>query len=558
MAETIRRRWVIGGLLVLAAVIFGAGINWGLPSHDIDPFLFGSENDSPTNFGAYRYTGVGIERLAGNWNDDANVAADVAAHPITDRAKPVTLLDQSSPDANVSRARILRRYRLYSNQPDEMITFRALASMHPGQLQFDPKLYQYGGLWIYPVGVILKAASVFGYATVTSDTTTYLDSPDLFGKFYILTRAYSAAWGLIAVLAVFALVRRISGGLLLPALAAICFICMPVVVDLAHEAKPHLAGTALILLSVLAAAKYVETGRWKWIVWTAIACGASAGMVLSGAVALAILPAMAIARRDKPGRFAGICIVGFVVSAAVYFVSNPYVAIHLLGNHRILESNLSNTRAMYTVGVSATNTARLIAAGMSWPLAIAGACGAVYLLFTRKCLKGLGWTIFPPAGLVLIQFALVSADKPGEYARFAIFPDTALMLAAFFAISQLHSIPLRGLIGSILVISAAVYSAAYERGFLSDDSRIRSAEQINGLLSRDSGQQTLNVIAELAPYCLPPVNLFRWNIVLLPRGDDHFIGVFVKADDSVNIFDPCQTPISWANKPFDVVDSGGR
>ena len=53
---------------------------------------------------------------------------------------------------SVNRARILRRYKLYSFQPDEMNTFRALAEMHPDAMQFDPRLYQYGGLWIYPVG----------------------------------------------------------------------------------------------------------------------------------------------------------------------------------------------------------------------------------------------------------------------------------------------------------------------------------------------------------------------------------------------------------------------
>ena len=189
-------------------------------------------------------------------------------------------------DDEVSRARILSRFRLYSYQPDEMISFRALAKMHPANFEFDPKLYQYGGLWIYPLGAIVKAASLVGYVTVSSDPTLYLDSPEMFGRFYILGRAYSAAWGLVAVLAVFGIVRRATGGLVLPFLAGVCFMCMPVVLDLAHEAKPHLAGTALMLLAILSASKYVETGKWKWIAWTAIACGTCAGMVLSGVVAL--------------------------------------------------------------------------------------------------------------------------------------------------------------------------------------------------------------------------------------------------------------------------------
>ena len=32
-----------------------------------------------------------------------------------------------------------------------------------------------------------------------------------------------------------------------------------------------------------------------------------------------------------------------------------------------------------------------------------------------------------------------------------------------------------------------------------------------------SGQTQLTIYAEPAPYCLPPVNLFDWTIVLAPR-----------------------------------------
>lgn len=370
-------RLAVGGLIVLAACVFGLGINWGLPSHAIDPNLFGSGSTSATTaLNSYHLTGVGIDRLAGSWDENAGLAADVAAHPIGDRSRSVTLLenpyvatendptlvnnddrfstlkalasqaeakyaqlriggDEKAANAasnsalkaqekvhaylqeynrqhfgdvtavqaqdDVTRARILRRYRLYSFQPDEMITFRALAMMHPGKGQFDPKLYQYGGLWIYPVGAILKAASMVGYVTATNDTTYYLDSPDAFGRFYILARAYSAVWGIVGALAVLAIMRCAKAGEALSLLAAVCFICLPVVVDLAHEAKPHLAACSLMLLAVLAAQHFLETGKWKWVILAGIACGASAGMILWGASSLAILLMMAVWRGGNIG-----------------------------------------------------------------------------------------------------------------------------------------------------------------------------------------------------------------------------------------------------------------
>jgi uncharacterized membrane protein len=359
--------------------------------------------------------------------------------------------------------------------------------------------------------------------------------------------------------------------LLLPALAAICFTCMPVVVDLAHEAKPHLAGAALVLLAVLAAGKYVQTGRWKWIIWTAVACGASAGMVLWGIAALAVLPAMSLMRRDRGRRIAAVWILGPLIAAAIYFAANPYVAIHLAGDRTVLHSNFTNTSAMYPAqgsGSSVAHAALLVAAGTSWPLAILGALSAVVLAIRpSESIQRIGWLLAAPVAVVLIDFALFAANKPGEYARFAVLADTALMLAAFFAMARFNGAPsLRAITGMILVVFAAVPGAAYERGFVrdssSDNSRMRAAAAIDARLSAASQNPVLYVQQEPAPYCLPPVNLFRWRIILLPRGGQIppllSPGIFVKPDDSINVFDPTATPISWAGKAFDVAAATGK
>lgn len=637
----------MGALVVLAVAIFGAGINWGLPSHAIDPFLFGTGADSATNaLNSYNLTGVGINRLAGDWEDDRNLPADVAAHPIADRSKPVTLLDnrhglteqqiiqrgdpalaelsaetdaadkkvdqlrfggkdeevdkandealglqqkvaqyikdynrknfgdltQVVHDDDVARARILRRYRLYSDQPDEMISFRALAKMHLGSFEFDPKMYQYGGLWIYPLGAIAKAGSLLGYITVSTDPTLYLDSPEMFGRFYILGRGYSAAWGIVGALAVFAIMRRIGGRISLSILAGLGFLCLPAVIDLSHEAKPHLAGVALMLLAILAASKYVETGKWKWFIWTAICCGACAGMVLSGIVALIILPVMALARRDRVGRFAAVCIIGVLISAAVYFISNPYVAIHLAGDRSILRANLANTEAMYSVrggGSDLANAFRLLLVGASVPIAVFGVIGFILALASKRAMpmRGLGWLVGIPAIIVLIQFALLAGNKAGEYARFGLFVDAALMLAAFIGIARMFpSFAAQIVLGIIVLGFTAFHSAAYERGFISDslpdDSRVQAAGAIDQRLAQAGQTPVLYVVLEPAPYCLPPVNLFRWRIVLLPwdgtvpAGSP--AGVLVRPKQDVGVFDPHATPMSWANMEFDVAEVGGK
>src|SRR5688500_10792643 len=200
MSETNRQRIVLAGLLVVATCVFLPGIRWGLPSRAVDPFLFGKERP---------WTGAKILELAGGWGE-ANVGADVDRNPLGRSAQPVVLNE-----THEQRAEIIRRYRLFSNQPDETITFRALSQMQPGALKLDPKLYQYGGLWIYPVGAMLKAASIARLIDLRGDLAFYLDNPEQFGRFYVVARLYTAAWGLVGGWAGFWCVRRVTKGLLM-------------------------------------------------------------------------------------------------------------------------------------------------------------------------------------------------------------------------------------------------------------------------------------------------------------------------------------------------------
>ena len=71
---------------------------------------------------------------------------------------------------------------------------------------------------------------------------------------------------------------------------------MPVVVNMAHEAKPHLAGLSLMLLAILAACRYVETGKTRWWAVAGALCGAAFGMVISSLIIFIILPVMTLLR----------------------------------------------------------------------------------------------------------------------------------------------------------------------------------------------------------------------------------------------------------------------
>jgi hypothetical protein len=275
-----RERILLAACLVFAAAVFTTGITWGLPSRAADPFLFGDRTP---------WTGAEIMALA-PVPDDRNRGADVDPNPLAGRDRVLVLNETDR-----QRAEIVRRYRLFTYQPDEYNTMSALSGMNPGSLELDPRLYQYGGLWIYPVGALLKLASVAGLIHLTPDKAYYLDHPEQFARFYVIARLYSAAWGVVGAWAVYMLARKLTAHMIPAAVACATWAMMPVVVNMAHEAKPHLAGLSLMLLAILAACRYVETGAAKWWAVAGALCGAAFGMVISSLIIFVILPVMTAA-----------------------------------------------------------------------------------------------------------------------------------------------------------------------------------------------------------------------------------------------------------------------
>ncbi|MBN1488307.1 MAG: glycosyltransferase family 39 protein [Phycisphaerae bacterium] len=637
-------------ITALGAVLFLVGVDWGLPSRQVDPYLFG---------GHLAWSGERIAELANVHERDSDQrGADVDVDPLSDRTRRI-LLNATDTD----RAAILLRYRLYSAQPDEMVTMMSLARMRPGAGDFDPRLYQYGGLFIYPVGALLKTASLAGAITVKSDLTYYLDEPAEFGRFYVVGRAYVATWGLLGIPGLFWLTRRLARdwtdartATRAGVLAALFYVLMPVVITMAHEAKPHLPGAVLMLYATLAATRYADRGTSQWAIIAGIAAGAAFGMVLSALPVFLVLPLMALLRptprRQQIAHAAMACTVAF----GTYVATNPYVVINLLFRPEVVFSNLGNTAALFEWShplAGLLNVAGLIAEGMSPPLAIAGVLGLGVL-----CVRGdvthfpktitsptdtgipdhahgcptetvrkmrdvplrpnaaqsvegdtthfrtademsedttctdaaysapdvpsakmsnvpVVWLLLVPAACVFAQIVGPAAGKPGEYGRFALFPDLALTITAAVALTQLSAQRRRliAVITLLLIVCAAAGGGVYVNAFLRDsrrqNTRITCAAQIEQIAA-DVGLLTVGLFAEPAPYSVPPLNWIDHTVWLLPRdATPETVSVLPDiivstTDDMVSAplhtwaaryrrleFGPLfGTPrISWANKP---------
>jgi hypothetical protein len=170
-----------------------------------------------------------------------------------------------------------------------------------------------------------------------------------------------------------------------------------------------------------------------------------------------------------------------------------------------------------------------------------------------------------PAALIFILFA---AWQPDDFARFALTFDIFLAVEAVVAVATLvRTRAVRAVCFGALALTTAISGSFYVRGFVRDSSsrttRLAAASRIQELLSA-TNNPVLASREEPAPWSLPPVDLFRWEIIVPPRdfrlGESfHGAGVTIAP---ASLYDVgrlsdflTDTPISWAAKRFEIFES---
>jgi hypothetical protein len=301
-------------------------------------------------------------------------------------------------------------------------------------------------------------------------------------------------------------------------------------------------------------------------------------MGLSALPIFSVLGVMVVLRRETWKRRIGIAVGAGVIGVIVYFAVNPYVAINYFRNREVLKSNLGTSTAMYHVtgsGSALANAVLLMAEGTSGPLMVAGIAGAAVLAFRRRGVS-IGWLVSTPAAAVTVYLCLLAAGKPGEYGRFGLLPDIALGIAAASgAAVLLQNSKWRAALVGVLVLATVVCGGRYLVCFVADRGantpRMHEAGRLAGVLGKGESM-TMGLYAEPAPYCLPPIDLWRWKLMLVPRGYRAGAGDFDVIVRAVDVpvkgdvrgyellpdggFSPAAwwpARISWAAKPFEVL-----
>ncbi|MBU0639640.1 MAG: glycosyltransferase family 39 protein [Planctomycetes bacterium] len=501
-----RRKLVVWRVVLLWAAAMVPLAFWGLPTSRYDDLLFGGQAAwSPEHYAAAAALRARQERAAG---------ADVDLNP---RPDTTAIADLTADEGQ--RAEILRRYRLYSRQPDEMITLMALQQMRPRAGDFDPQLYQYGGGYIYLIGASIGLASVLNLVELTTNVDFYLEQPEQFARFYLVGRFVSLVFGALTLVAVVRLAHR-AGGRLAGWIALLLVASAPVFITGVLEAKPHLPAVCLVLWATLSAQDYRTRGRLRDAVRMGLQAGYAFGLVLTGVVAAALWPLLLLVQRTKLRQMIRHLVIAALLAIAVYVVTNPYVPYNALFRRAALASNVENSIDMYRDRLvrfpeGAARVGVLLVESCGVGVLVAGAIGLIGL--TRKRWRAT-WLAAAAGVATLIICVAIGAGKPAEFARFLLLPAVLLCVAAAWTLAALYRRHVGGGVLAAVLVLATTNAPAYVRSFASDARGVNESRLVAARLLRETATPTdvLGVLQEPAPYAVPPLDFAHAQVRLLP------------------------------------------
>lgn len=566
----VRRRWRIASyaLVVAWALALIPLEFWGLPSRNADELLFGGREPwSPEEFGAAK----ALREL-----DEHPGGADVDRNP-HQKLTDFLVLNETREE----QGERYWRYRLYSRQPDEQITFKALREIKPKAGKFDPDLYQYGGGYIYFVGAVFGAAHLAKLATITTDINYYLTNPEELARFYLVSRFLTLVFAVAALLAIGRLGRALAdepGRCFAIAVAALS----PVFISCATEAKPHMPSAALALWSAVALVEYLSAGRPMAVFRAGALAGGAFAMVLTGLAAFIPIAGAAIVsgpRAEAAATHRALRRVDLLralgLALLIFIVCNPFLIYNLVVQPKAIEGNISNSTAMYAGQMAraiegAGRVLALLFESVGWLTPLVGVFGIGIVIVERG---RAAWAAFGAAAAMFVLAILLGAGKPAEFARFLLLPSAALAIGAAVVLSRLVRVNLAGSIVALIFLVLTSRGAAYVTSLASDAWSANESRRAAGryIAANASEFEAIGVTQDPAPYATPPIDFERRPVVLFPMTKPGTFGSrplpnwLVLTTDSLSDVDEAWwrssydlaatfppdarvSPISWANK----------
>ncbi|MCG6536585.1 MAG: glycosyltransferase family 39 protein, partial [Syntrophales bacterium LBB04] len=245
---------------------------------------------------------------------------------------------------------------LHTLHPDEASVLEAVTKMKPSTLDFNPHHFASGGSsHFYVVAVVLKAASMFNFITLTPDKQYYRNNFREMDKIWITGRLISVFYSLLSILLIYLIGKAIFDpeiGLW----SALILAIMPINVIDSQFLYFDTSTAFWLSLTLFLSLKIFRSGDTKWYIMAAVSAAMACGGKYYGAVAF-FYPIYSHLIREKNFKFKYFVnkkfLITFVVFIGALILTNPY---HLLAYREAIGALQRTSSLTYDRGLGTMET----------------------------------------------------------------------------------------------------------------------------------------------------------------------------------------------------------
>jgi len=527
----------VAGCMVFSFFLCTLGLRFGLPSKKQTDLLYNNYDEARAL----------MPYMASRRNDiyEGYATQDVlhSYQNIIPKGKNVTV---RMPGRTITlpeeRLDILRTFHLQSQLPDENHTLKVVYSIKWKELDFNPRFFVYGGMFIYPIGISLKLCSMLGFVTLTNAIPFYLENPGEAALLFVIPKVWSAVVFVLSIPFFYIVGRNLYNrktGLIATALYAFA----PISITYCHFLKPHAPALLWIVLCMWASTKLLRSDNIIWCMLAGIFAGFAGGMfVYSGAIILFSLGAYfakyysAIWRKGftYPQSISFFSLIVFMIIGFV--MVNPYWVIDYKDAWREIFMLGRRGVSIYHLSVRgfAAYAFHTIPEGVGYAAGVLFWAGA--LMFLARPDLSTGILLF-----LAVPFTLYASGANADWwhsnlhMSMAIVPAILLIAAnSFVRIFTWNKLKNPGSVLAVLIIFITGLNAFYyDMIFMGGDNKIVAGKWINDNI-RPNATIGAQAVMNSGYRGYPPFRLLEYNEAVTPfdkAGTDYYV---VVGDAGVN------------------------
>ncbi|MDD3726442.1 MAG: glycosyltransferase family 39 protein [Candidatus Ratteibacteria bacterium] len=489
----------VGILFLFFLFIHFYGINWGVPNSAISSLVFKNTETEIINK---------LSSVMLTTHQEIKEMTDYYGTQYRPNYQPKEKIILKVNDTITTSKELVnscRSYLIRSAGADEQRGLLALSKINPAKCNFDPHFYEYGGVYLYPMGASLYILSKLKILTVTSDMSFYFLHPDEMGKMYIWGRVFGAIGSLISIIVFFLICKELFKNKRLVYLLTFFYGTSAGFAIWSHYLKPFSYGMLWFLSTLYMLVKFYKGGKEKHLYFASIFSGLSFGTLLSyGYIYWAVVVFIIFYSKNLKWKVKHFFLT-FIIFLCVFFITNPYVLI----SHKEFWQELQYLKVYWqrdiflsALSTFVFNTLRYGLGILLWATLLAGFLGSVFYKPDKLSLMLLA--IILPA---FFYFAFTTA----EWVHYSIFLYPLFIVSTGLFLTRLRYNKILALFFLIVVSYTALYTLSYVKLFGMENTRTEAGEWINNNIPC---KEKIGLFEPPSPWRTPPFRFLDYNLII--------------------------------------------